>query len=69
MFIFSFLNFSEDVGGIDTLSEAGDEHGGFAIVINGHSLVFALNPKFEELFLEVASQCKFLRPIDSFQFF
>ena len=30
----------------------------FAIVINGHSLVHALHPQLEKLFLEVASQCK-----------
>ncbi|XP_032687358.1 phospholipid-transporting ATPase ID isoform X2 [Odontomachus brunneus] len=31
---------------------------GFALVINGHSLVHALHPKLEHLFLEVSSQCK-----------
>ena len=30
----------------------------FAIVINGHSLVHALHPQLEQLFLEVSSQCK-----------
>ena len=32
---------------------------GFAVVINGHSLVHALHPQLELLFLEVSSQCKF----------
>lgn len=32
--------------------------GGFALVINGHSLVHALQPSMELLFLDVASQCK-----------
>ncbi|XP_043278571.1 probable phospholipid-transporting ATPase IM isoform X10 [Venturia canescens] len=31
---------------------------GFAVVINGHSLVHALHPQLELLFLEVSSQCK-----------
>ncbi|XP_051169972.1 phospholipid-transporting ATPase ID isoform X3 [Leptopilina boulardi] len=30
----------------------------FAIVINGHSLVHALHPQLEQLFLDVSSQCK-----------
>lgn len=32
---------------------------GFAVVINGHSLVHALHPQLDQLFLEVSSQCKF----------
>ncbi|XP_065342127.1 phospholipid-transporting ATPase ID isoform X3 [Cloeon dipterum] len=32
--------------------------GGIALVINGHSLVHALHPKLEKIFLEAASQCK-----------
>ncbi|RWS24531.1 phospholipid-transporting ATPase ID-like protein, partial [Leptotrombidium deliense] len=32
--------------------------GGFALVVNGHSLVHALQPSMELLFLEVASSCK-----------
>ncbi|GBO21608.1 Phospholipid-transporting ATPase ID [Araneus ventricosus] len=35
-----------------------DPSGGFALVVNGHSLVFALDPSMELLFLEVACQCK-----------
>ncbi|XP_034946393.1 phospholipid-transporting ATPase ID isoform X2 [Chelonus insularis] len=31
---------------------------GFAFVINGHSLVHALHPQMENLFLEVSSSCK-----------
>jgi len=43
--------------------EEQDEHEmehstGFAVVINGHSLVHALHPQLEQLFLEVSSQCK-----------
>ena len=34
------------------------EFGGFALVINGHSLLHALDPKLELLFLDVASNCK-----------
>ncbi|KAJ4451655.1 hypothetical protein ANN_03124, partial [Periplaneta americana] len=39
--------------------EESDTSGGFAIVINGHSLVHALHPQMEKLFLEVSSQCKY----------
>lgn len=35
-----------------------DTSGGFALVVNGHSLVQALVPSMELLFLEVASSCK-----------
>jgi hypothetical protein len=35
-----------------------ESFGGFALVINGHSLVHALQPKMELLFLDVASHCK-----------
>lgn len=31
---------------------------GFAIIINGHSLVHCLHPQMERLFLEVVLQCK-----------
>lgn len=31
---------------------------GFAIVINGHSLVQCLHPQMERLFIEVVMQCK-----------
>ena len=39
-------------------NETGDPCGGFALVVNGHSLVQALEPSMELLFLEVASRCK-----------
>ncbi|XP_044736525.1 probable phospholipid-transporting ATPase IM isoform X3 [Chrysoperla carnea] len=32
--------------------------GGFALVVNGHSLVHCLHPQLEKLFLDVSSQCK-----------
>ena len=35
-----------------------DKSPGFALVINGHSLVHALNPRMEKLFLDVACRCK-----------
>ena len=35
-----------------------ESFGGFALVINGHSLVHALQPKMELLFLDVAASCK-----------
>lgn len=40
------------------LANSKDTFGGFAIVINGNSLAFALKPSMEMLFLEVACQCK-----------
>ncbi|XP_011498732.1 PREDICTED: phospholipid-transporting ATPase ID isoform X1 [Ceratosolen solmsi marchali] len=36
----------------------GDTQAGFAVVINGHSLVHALHPQMEHLFLDVSCQCK-----------
>lgn len=40
-----------------------DEDGntGYALVINGHSLVYALQPKLEKLFLDVGTQCQYIR--------
>ncbi|XP_061400062.1 probable phospholipid-transporting ATPase IM isoform X2 [Musca vetustissima] len=35
-----------------------EENTGFAIVINGHSLVHCLSPELESRFLDIASQCK-----------
>ncbi|KAK8734416.1 hypothetical protein OTU49_006179, partial [Cherax quadricarinatus] len=55
----SVVTFSEDeddVGGTNA-TDSGEANGDFALVINGHSLVFALNAKYERLFLEVASHC------------
>ncbi|KAJ8718438.1 hypothetical protein PYW08_002675 [Mythimna loreyi] len=37
---------------------ANDDANGFAIVINGHSLVHCLHPKLEEKFLDVVLQCR-----------
>lgn len=54
----SVVTFSDEGVGQDNLSDAGEHNGGFALVISGHSLVFALNAKYERLFLEVASCCK-----------
>lgn len=39
----------------ETLTE---DANGFAIVVNGHSLVHCLHPKLEERFLEVSLQCR-----------
>ncbi|CAL8087177.1 unnamed protein product [Orchesella dallaii] len=33
-------------------------NGGYAVVMNGHSLVHALHPQLEQLFLELASNCR-----------
>ncbi|XP_035447055.1 probable phospholipid-transporting ATPase IM isoform X3 [Spodoptera frugiperda] len=38
--------------------EHNDDTNGFAIVINGHSLVHCLHPKLEEKFLDVVLQCR-----------
>ncbi|KAH8361930.1 hypothetical protein KR200_008851 [Drosophila serrata] len=35
-----------------------DENTGFALVVNGHSLVHCLSPELETKFLDIASQCK-----------
>ncbi|XP_067642213.1 phospholipid-transporting ATPase ID isoform X2 [Eurosta solidaginis] len=35
-----------------------EENTGFAIVVNGHSLVYCLAPELESKFLDIASQCK-----------
>ena len=34
-----------------------DSNTGYALVINGHSLVHALQPKLEKLFLDIGTQC------------
>ncbi len=36
-----------------------DSNSEYAIIINGHSLVHALNPQLEQVFLELASQCTY----------
>ncbi|XP_020292997.1 phospholipid-transporting ATPase ID isoform X3 [Pseudomyrmex gracilis] len=58
----SIVTFSSDTE-YNPSREEQDEHDmeqstGFAVVINGHSLVHALHPQLEQLFLEVSSQCK-----------
>ncbi|XP_055326989.1 phospholipid-transporting ATPase ID isoform X5 [Sitodiplosis mosellana] len=42
----------------EELSKDIDENSGFAIIINGHSLIHCLTPELETRFIEVASQCK-----------
>ncbi|XP_059479506.1 probable phospholipid-transporting ATPase IM isoform X3 [Neocloeon triangulifer] len=44
--------------GKDQSVEEPEVSGGYALVINGHSLVHALHPSLEKIFLEAASQCK-----------
>ncbi|XP_029669942.1 phospholipid-transporting ATPase ID, partial [Formica exsecta] len=58
----SIVTFSSDTEYNPSRDEQ-DEHEmehstGFAVVINGHSLVHALHPQLEQLFLEMSSQCK-----------
>ncbi|XP_015185961.1 PREDICTED: probable phospholipid-transporting ATPase IM isoform X3 [Polistes dominula] len=58
----SIVTFSSDTEYNPSRDEQ-DEHEmeqamGFAVVINGHSLVHALHPQLDQLFLEVSSQCK-----------
>ncbi|XP_070853142.1 phospholipid-transporting ATPase ID isoform X8 [Drosophila suzukii] len=54
-----------DLFGDEKRSEGGgtasivvDESTGFALVVNGHSLVHCLSPELETKFLDIASQCK-----------
>ncbi|XP_025267738.1 phospholipid-transporting ATPase ID isoform X3 [Camponotus floridanus] len=57
----SIVTFSSDTeyNPRDEQDEHEMEHStGFAVVINGHSLVHALHPQLEQPFLEVSSQCK-----------
>lgn len=42
----------------DSHEHNNDDSNGFAIVINGHSLVHCLHPKLEEKFLDVVLQCR-----------
>ncbi|KAM3965408.1 ATPase phospholipid transporting 8B isoform 1-T3 [Aphomia sociella] len=42
----------------DSHEATNDDTNGFAIVINGHSLVHCLHPKLEEKFLDVVLQCR-----------
>lgn len=45
-------------GAQDPLPDIEDQNAGFAIVINGHSLVHCLNHSMEHMFLDVVSQCR-----------
>jgi phospholipid-translocating ATPase len=40
------------------LPPVAEENTGFAIVVNGHSLVHCLTPELEDKFLKIASQCE-----------
>ncbi|KAG6444921.1 hypothetical protein O3G_MSEX003645, partial [Manduca sexta] len=42
----------------DSHDHTNDDSNGFAIVVNGHSLVHCLHPKLEEKFLDVVLQCR-----------
>ncbi|XP_023245345.1 phospholipid-transporting ATPase ID [Copidosoma floridanum] len=59
----SIVTFSDTEYNNPTREEADDQEPddlqpAFAVVINGHSLVHALHPQMEQLFLEVSCQCK-----------
>uniref|UniRef100_T1JEU8 Phospholipid-transporting ATPase n=1 Tax=Strigamia maritima TaxID=126957 RepID=T1JEU8_STRMM len=41
-----------------SVSEDGEAYGGFALIVNGYSLIHALKSSLESLFLEVASECR-----------
>jgi hypothetical protein len=64
---FSYYSESEYQHGLNV--EESDTSGGFAIVINGHSLVHALHPQMEKLFLEVSSQCEYSNSYSDMLFF
>lgn len=56
-YIFMFSTELEYHGGVeDTHIE--ESSAGFAIVINGHSLVHCLHPEMERLFLDIVMCCK-----------
>lgn len=58
-FFFSILLISDTEYNRDEPDEHEPDYSAdFAIVINGHSLVYALNPKMEQLFIEVTTSCK-----------
>ncbi|XP_064475067.1 probable phospholipid-transporting ATPase IM isoform X2 [Ornithodoros turicata] len=48
----------EDPDEMNPCWDQGEGFGGFALIVNGHSLVHALGEDMELLFLEVASRCK-----------
>lgn len=41
-----------------TVMDTDNDGNGFAIVVNGHSLVYCLTPELEARFLDIASNCK-----------
>ncbi|XP_066246628.1 probable phospholipid-transporting ATPase IM isoform X2 [Euwallacea similis] len=55
--VVTFSTELEYLGGIED-SHVEESSAGFAIVVNGHSLVHCLHPQMERLFLEVVMQCK-----------
>lgn len=52
------MNVNQPSSSSPTKDPDGDEGSGFAIVVNGHSLVHCLAIDMEQKFLEIASQCK-----------
>ncbi|KAH8038726.1 hypothetical protein HPB51_002870 [Rhipicephalus microplus] len=54
----SVVRFSDNENGQAWELSGGESLGGFALIVNGHSLVHALEEDMELLFLEVASRCK-----------
>ncbi|XP_077516443.1 ATPase phospholipid transporting 8B isoform X2 [Amblyomma americanum] len=54
----SVVRFSDNEEGPAWELSGGESLGGFALIVNGHSLVHALEEDMELLFLEVASRCK-----------
>lgn len=54
----SVVRFSDNDEGPAWELSGGESLGGFALIVNGHSLVHALEEDLELLFLEVASRCK-----------
>lgn len=59
IFSILFIDSEDTMNGLDTMSNDGILSSDYGLVINGHSLVWALNPSYEELFLQVATQCKY----------
>ncbi|XP_060527159.1 probable phospholipid-transporting ATPase IM isoform X2 [Cylas formicarius] len=55
--VVTFSTELEYLGGVEA-PHAEETNAGFAIVINGHSLVHCLHPQMERLFLDVVMQCK-----------
>ncbi|XP_050303253.1 probable phospholipid-transporting ATPase IM isoform X2 [Anthonomus grandis grandis] len=55
--VVTFSTELEYLGGIEE-SHVEETSAGFAIVVNGHSLVHCLHPQLERLFLDVVMQCK-----------